>query len=43
MVTENHRGEQSDAATVQRHSAPLKNADFGLVFNSSSHYTAAGR
>ena len=26
-----------------RHSAPLKNADLGLVFNSSSHYTAAGR
>ena len=25
-----------------RHSAPLKNADLGLVFNSSSHYTAAG-
>ena len=26
-----------------RHSAPLKNADLGPVFNSSSHYTAAGR
>ena len=26
-----------------RHSAPLKNAHLGLVFNSSSHYTAAGR
>ena len=26
-----------------RHSAPLKNADLGLVFNSSSHYTTAGR
>ena len=26
-----------------RHSAPLKNADLGLVFNSLSHYTAAGR
>ena len=26
-----------------RHSAPLKNADLGLVFNSSSHYTAAGK
>ena len=26
-----------------RHSAPLKNADLELVFNSSSHYTAAGR
>ena len=26
-----------------RHRAPLKDVDIGLVFNSSSHYTAAGR